>query len=108
MKLDADKLDAEVKAHDARMKRTLWASSDRDASGDWATQLNIGAGDPERCFLSKWQVRFSRQAQPQERLPHSCHRVPADLGLYRTNSQTGIAANPVEPPTAPIGSRADQ
>lgn len=67
MKLDPNKLAAEAKAHDARMKSALWTSSDRDTKRDWTAQLNVGAGEMEQPFTLPWADESQQPPQPAPR-----------------------------------------
>ena len=77
MKLDADKLAAEVKAHGNRMKSALWTPSDGKATEHWTASLNVRDDDASQEPSSLWDSESELQPQttPRPSAPEASAQV---------------------------------
>lgn len=71
MKLDADNLAAEVKAHGNRMKSALWTPSDGKATEHWTASLNVSDEDAvqEQRSFGDSESEFHPPTAPQQVAP---------------------------------------
>lgn len=99
MRLDADRLRAEVEAHRARMESPLWAPTDGEQDASWAAPLKAGSAvstlSPESPLAEERLVR-----------PQPSVHVPLEFGAQDILPRLEALDRTVEKLTAMINRRA--
>lgn len=99
MRLDADRLRAEVEAHRARMESPLWAPTDGEQDESWAAQLKV---EPAVSTLPP----KSRSAEERMVHPQPSVRVPLEFGAQDILRRLVALDQTVEKLTAAVNRRA--